>query len=189
MAAVREFVKGLPAVLALGAIAAAFDPDEHWAYRPPVPGLETSIDALVEARLVEHGLAFSPAADPETLLRRVSLDLTGLPPTVEELDAFLADGSPDAYERAVDRLLASPAYGEHQARDWLDLARYADSHGYEKDDAAHHAWRYRDWVIDAFNRRYAVRSSSRSNSSRGTCLPGCDARAAVSRRASTATRW
>src|SRR6185295_8594414 len=93
----------------------------------------------------------SPEATPGALIRRVSLDLTGLPPTVAEVDAFLADTSPDAYDRLVDRLLASPHYGERWARLWLDLARYADTHGYEKDERRI-MWPYRDWVIDAFNR-------------------------------------
>lgn len=133
----------------------------HWAYRPPVrpnpPPVKNTwwprnaIDHFILARLEAEGLSPSPEADKATLLRRVSLDLTGLPPTPEEIDAFLADESPDAYERVVDRLLASPHYGEHWARLWLDLARYADTHGYEK-DARRVMWPYRDWVIDALNR-------------------------------------
>ena len=98
----------------------------------------------------QEGLKPSPEADRATLLRRVSLDLVGLPPTPEEVDAFLADRSPDAYERQVDRLLASPHYGERWARRWLDLARYADTNGYEK-DRPRSIWPYRDWVIDALN--------------------------------------
>ena len=135
--------------------------EEHWAYvkpvRKPFPEVKNKawprngIDQWVLARLEQEGLTPSPEADKPTLLRRVSLDLTGLPPTLQELDAFLADQSPDAYEKAVDRLLASPAYGEHQARYWLDLARYADTNGYEKDDRRS-AWPYRDWVINAFNK-------------------------------------
>ena len=93
------------------------------------------IDAFVLARLESEGLAPSPEADRETLARRLSLDLVGLPPTPAEMDAFLADTSPDAYEKLVDRLLASPHYGERWARPWLDLARYADTNGYEKDQA------------------------------------------------------
>ena len=133
----------------------------HWSYRPPirseVPKVQRSswirnpIDAFVLARLEQEGLAPSPEASREALLRRVSLDLIGLPPTIEEIDAFLADQSPDAYEKVVDRLLASPHYGERWARPWLDLARYADSHGYES-DGLRTMWRYRDWVIDALNR-------------------------------------
>ena len=93
----------------------------------------------------------SPEADKATLLRRVTLDLTGLPPTPAEVDAFLADNSPDAYEKVVDRLLASPRYGERMATDWLDAARYADTNGYQT-DGVRHMWRWRDWVIDALNR-------------------------------------
>src|SRR6202020_1385907 len=92
----------------------------------------------------------SPAADRHTLVRRVYLDLIGLPPTPEEVDAFVRDDSPDAYERLVDRLLASPHYGERWARRWLDLARYADTNGYEK-DRPRSIWLYRDWVIQALN--------------------------------------
>jgi hypothetical protein len=124
---------------------------KHWSYRRiERPANGNSIDALVEARLQPQGLKFSPEASPETLLRRVSLDLTGLPPTPAEIDAFLADTRPGAYERAVDRLLASPHYGERWARPWLDLARYADTNGYEK-DKRRTMWAYRDWVIQALN--------------------------------------
>lgn len=131
----------------------------HWAFepveRPAVPVLDDKwvrnpIDAFVLHRLRTEKIQPSPDAVKETLLRRVSLDLTGLPPTLEELDAYLKDGRPDAYERVVDRLLASPHYGERQAQFWLDLARYADSNGYEVDRTRAH-WRYRDWVIAAFN--------------------------------------
>ncbi len=132
---------------------------EHWSFtpirRPAVPrlaGLQPSnpIDAFIRARLAREGLKPSPPADRATLIRRVSLDLTGLPPTPEEVDAFLKDASPTAYEKVVDRLLASPRYGEQWARMWLDLARYADTQGYEK-DLPRTIWRYRDWVIEAFN--------------------------------------
>lgn len=128
----------------------------HWAFQPiarpapPKPG--NPIDAFVQARLEREHLQPSPEADRRTLLRRVSLDLTGLPPTPPELANFLADSRPDAYERQVDRLLASPHFGERWARPWLDRARYADSDGYEKDWFRPWAWRYRDWVIQAFNR-------------------------------------
>jgi len=131
-----------------------------WAYRPvEAPELPDAsdnwaandIDRFVYRRLAETGLKPESSADPAVLLRRVSLDLTGLPPTIEELDAFLKDTEPGAYERAVDRLLASPRFGERWAAMWLDLARYADSKGYEK-DAHRNIWRYRDWVIEAFNR-------------------------------------
>jgi hypothetical protein len=109
------------------------------------------IDAFLLARLDREGLKPSPEADRATLLRRASLDITGLPPTPAELDRFLADSSPNAYEKQVDRLLASPHYGERWARIWLDAARYADSNGYEK-DAPRLVWFYRDWVINSLNR-------------------------------------
>jgi hypothetical protein len=133
---------------------------KHWAYvkplRPELPAVErkewvkTPIDAFVLARLEHEGLEPSPEAAREILLRRVTLDLTGLPPTPAEIDAFLADTSADAYEKVVDRLLASPHYGERWARPWLDLARYADTNGYEK-DRRRTGWKWRDWVITAFN--------------------------------------
>src|SRR5207302_1243676 len=107
---------------------------------------------FILARLEKEGLAPSPEADKAALLRRVSFDLTGLPPTAEEEAAYLADSSPNAYEKQVDRLLASPRYGERWASMWLDLARYADTKGYEKDRERPGVWPYRDWVIDAFNR-------------------------------------
>ena len=135
---------------------------QHWSFRPidrPESLPETSgawdrspIDSLIRTRLEQEGLAPSPMAAKETLIRRVSLDLTGLLPSVEEVEAFLQDDRPDAYERLVDRLLASPRYGEKWARHWLDLARYADSDGYEKDLLRPHAWRWRQWVIQALNR-------------------------------------
>ena len=109
------------------------------------------MDAFILAKLEEAGIQPSPEADRNTLIRRVSLDLTGLPPTPAEVDQFLADSRPGAYEAMVDRLLASPHYGEKWARQWLDLAHYADSDGYEKDLPRPHAWRWRDWVIHALN--------------------------------------
>jgi hypothetical protein len=109
------------------------------------------IDAFVLAQLEAKGLRPSPHADRLTLLRRVSLDLTGLPPTPQEAEAFLADRSPTAYERVVERLLASPRYGERWARHWLDLARYAESEGFKSDETRPNAWRYRDYVIQALN--------------------------------------
>ena len=134
--------------------------DAHWAFvppvRPPLPEVEASgwvrnsIDQFVLARLEAEGLTPSQEADRATLCRRVSLDLVGLPPSPEELDAFLTDTSADAYEQLVDRLLASPRYGERWARRWLDLARYADTNGYEK-DRPREIWPYRDWVIRALN--------------------------------------
>ncbi|MBI5707249.1 MAG: DUF1553 domain-containing protein [Armatimonadetes bacterium] len=134
---------------------------QHWAFAPvrrlapPKVKLQgwtrNPIDAFVLKRLETAGLKPSHEASKEALIRRVSLDLTGLPPTPQEIDAFLADKRPDAYERVVDRLLKSPHYGEKQAIEWLDLARYADSNGFEKDNNRV-AFKYRDWVIDAFNR-------------------------------------
>ena len=109
-----------------------------------------TLDCFVLARIEEEGLSPSEEASRETLLRRVTLDLTGLPPTLEEIDAFLADKSDDAYEKVVERLLASPHYGERMAIDWLDAARFADTHGYHV-DSQREMWRWRDWVIDAFN--------------------------------------
>ena len=138
-------------------------PDDvrHWAYVKPVrpalprvadPGarVHNPIDAFVLARLEQAGLKPSPPADRARWLRRVSLDLIGLPPTPAEVDAFMADARADARERIVDRLLASPQYGERWARPWLDLARYADSHGFQRDDLRD-LWPYRDWVIRAMN--------------------------------------
>ncbi|HXW14562.1 MAG TPA: DUF1549 domain-containing protein, partial [Terriglobia bacterium] len=124
--------------------------------RPPVPEVNgkdwprNPLDNFVLARLESEGLKPSPEADKATLLRRVYFDLTGLPPTPAEIDAFLADHSPDAYEKRVDQLLASPHYGERMAMPWLDLARYADTHGYHI-DSLRDMWAWRDWVIKAFN--------------------------------------
>ncbi len=138
----------------------------HWAFikpvRPPLPQVKNKkwvrnpIDDFVLARLEKEGLSPSPEADKETLIRRVSLDLIGLPPSIAEVDAFLGDKSPSAYEKVVDRLLASPHYGERWARPWLDLARYADTNGYEK-DMRRVAWRYRDWVINTLNQDMSFR--------------------------------
>jgi hypothetical protein len=141
-------------------IASGAEYKTHWAFVPPrqaaPPGVKdrrwvrNPIDAFVLARLEQEGLKPAPAADRYTLVRRVSLDLVGIPPTPEEADAFVNDPAPDAYERLVDRLLASPRYGERWARRWLDLARYADTNGYEK-DRQRSIWPYRDWVIKALN--------------------------------------
>ena len=122
--------------------------------RSEAPGVrgQNAIDAFVRAKLIDKGLTFSPPADKRTLLRRVTFDLTGLPPTPEEIEAFLADESPQAYERVVERLLDSPHYGERWARHWLDVAHFGESDGFEYDRMRPNAWRYRDWVIDAFNR-------------------------------------
>ncbi|REJ68251.1 MAG: DUF1549 domain-containing protein [Planctomycetota bacterium] len=129
--------------------------EQHWAFVAPrraeMPEDAHPVDAFVRARLDEENLKPAAQADRATLLRRLSLDLTGLPPTLEELDAFLADESPDAYEKQVERLLASPHYGERWARWWMDAARYADSDGYEK-DLPRQQWAWRDWVVGALNR-------------------------------------
>lgn len=132
--------------------------ESHWAFAPVVrPALPKGaasgnpIDAYVVDRLHRENLSLSPQADKVTLLRRLSLDLIGLPPTIAEVDAFVADASPDAYQKQVERLLASPHYGERWGRHWLDAARYADSDGFEK-DKLRYVWFYRDWVINAFNR-------------------------------------
>lgn len=135
--------------------------EDHWAFVAPKPQplpvvkrsewLRQPLDRFILARLEKQGLSPSPEADKSALLRRVSLDLTGLPPTPEEQATFLADSSPNAYEKQVDRLLTSPRYGERWASMWLDLARYADTKGYEKDTERPGVWPYRDWVIDAFN--------------------------------------
>jgi hypothetical protein len=136
------------------------DPNRHWAFRapvkPPLPQTRNTqwpqqpIDRFILARLEAEGLEPSAAADRITLLRRLSLDLVGLPPSIEDARAFLEDPGPDAYERVVERLLASPHYGERWGRHWLDAARYADSDGFEK-DKIRWIWNYRDWVVRAFN--------------------------------------
>ncbi len=136
--------------------------EDHWAFvapKPqPLPAVKQSnwtrqpLDRFILARLEKERLAPSPEADKGELLRRASLDLTGLPPTLGEQASFLADSSPNAYEKQVDRMLASPRYGERWAALWLDLARYADSKGYEADRERPGVWPYRDWVIQAFNR-------------------------------------
>lgn len=137
-------------------VAVVRDAPRHWAYtapqRPPVPPGDHPIDAFIRVRLRQEQLLPNQPADRVTLLRRASFDLTGLPPTPAEVAAFLADQRPGAWTRVVERLLASPHYGERWARHWLDLARYADSDGFEKDTGRPHAWRYRHWVIQAFNR-------------------------------------
>ncbi|MBI1904545.1 MAG: DUF1549 domain-containing protein, partial [Planctomycetia bacterium] len=134
--------------------------EKHWAFippqRPPLPKVKnrdwaaSELDLHVLAKLEKLGLAPSPEAEKTTLIRRVTLDLTGLPPTPEEVDAFLADPSPDAYEKLVERLLASPRFGERVAARWLDAARYADTNGYQT-DGERSMWRWRDWVIESFN--------------------------------------
>jgi hypothetical protein len=142
-------------------IAEGAEYDEHWAFiapqSPEVPEIvdakvviRNPIDAFIAARLKQEGLAMSPEADRATLIRRLSLDLTGLPPTIAELEAFLRDESEQAYQRVVDRLLTSPAYAERMTLNWLDVARYADTHGYNNDGESTQ-WPWRDWVINAFN--------------------------------------
>jgi hypothetical protein len=133
----------------------------YWAFQkvthPPPPKVREAgwvrrpVDAFILADLEANGLKPAPPADKATLLRRATFDLTGLPPTPEEVDAFLADDSPKAFDRVVDRLLASPRYGERWARHWLDLARYAESEGFKADEIRPNAWRYRDYVIKSFN--------------------------------------
>jgi hypothetical protein len=134
--------------------------ENWWSLRPivraPIPALEATpaanpIDQFLSVKLRDHGLAFSPEADRRTLMRRLFFDLIGLPPTPEEVHSFLRDQSHRAYEDLVERLLASPHYGERWARHWLDVVHYGDSHGYDKDQPRPHAWRYRDYLIRAFN--------------------------------------
>ncbi|MBI3874707.1 MAG: DUF1549 domain-containing protein, partial [Verrucomicrobia bacterium] len=132
----------------------------HWAFvapqKPALPKVANAkwprngIDHFIAAKLAEKALSTSPEASREVLIRRVTLDLTGLPPTPAEVDEFLADKSSDAYEKAVDRLLKSPRYGEHMGRYWLDAARYGDTHGLHLDNERS-IWPYRDWVVRAFN--------------------------------------
>jgi hypothetical protein len=133
----------------------------HWAFQPirdvapPVvdstAAASSPLDRFIGAKLAEHGLSPAPAADRRTLIRRATYDLTGLPPTPEEIAAFLADEAPGAFSRLVERLLASPRYGERWGRWWLDVARYADTNGQDENKVMANAWRYRDWVIRSFN--------------------------------------
>src|SRR4051812_47681541 len=132
-----------------------------WAFRPvvkpPVPAVKDQgwsrnpIDALIASKLETKDLNPNPPADKLTRLRRVTLDMTGLPPTQDEIQKFMSDDSPNAWEKVVDRLLASPQYGERWGRHWLDVARYADSNGFKADETRPNIWRYRDYVIKAFN--------------------------------------
>ena len=138
------------------ASAAVADPLDWWSLKPlaavtPPPGVENPVDAFVRAKLTAQGLNPAPAAGARTLIRRLYFDLTGLPPTPEQTEAFVADTAPDAYERLVETLLASPRYGERWARHWLDVVHYGDTHGYDKDKLRPHAWPYRDYVVRAFN--------------------------------------
>jgi cytochrome c553 len=153
---------GVKVPASLGKHAARYEKlrKEHWAWQPlrevavPPAGdaAESDVDRFLLAKLREKGLFPVGEADKSVLIRRVTFDLTGLPPTPEETDAFLADTSPHAFAKLVDRLLASPAYGERWGRHWLDLARYAESSGPSRNMPYPHAWRYRDWVLDAFNK-------------------------------------
>ncbi|MFP6858773.1 MAG: DUF1549 and DUF1553 domain-containing protein [Roseibacillus sp.] len=168
-------MKAVPAtviclLLAAAASSTAEEPEKpitdqdrrHWSFLPPVrPALpavkdaaavRNPIDRFILARLEENNLSFAPEADRRTLLRRLSFDLTGLPPTPQEIDDFLNDRAPDAWQHVVSRLLASSAYGERWAQHWLDVARFAESDGFEFDHERKEAWRYRDWVIEALNR-------------------------------------
>ena len=160
IASIRQWIEaGAPGPDSTAPLASAKS-QKHWAYvkpvRPEIPQVKTAawcrnlIDNFILAKLEAEGLKPAPEAEKRTLLRRVYLDLIGLPPSPAEVDTFIADQTPDAYEKVVDRLLASPRYGERWARPWLDLARYADSNGYEKDNPRT-AWEYRDWVIRALN--------------------------------------
>ena len=146
-------------------IAAGAKYEPHWSFIPPrkapLPEVKNSkwvrnpIDNFILARLEQEKLKPNPEADKRTLIRRVTLDLTGLPPTPEEVEAFVKDQSPDAYEKVVDRLLASPQWGEHRAHYWLDAARYGDTHGIHFDNYRE-MWTYREWVINAVQRKPAV---------------------------------
>ena len=142
-------------------IAQGAEYQRHWAYEPPVkadvPAGQNGVDVLVARRLAEIGLQPSPEADRRTLIRRLSWDLIGLPPTPEEVAAFENDSSPKAYEKLVDRLLQNPHYGERMAITWLDVVRFADTIGYHSDNPRN-VWPYRDWVIQSFQRQQAVRS-------------------------------
>jgi mono/diheme cytochrome c family protein len=159
VATVRHWIESGAKIPAESAAAAGHS--SHWAFQKPIrtpqPKVSAAawprgaIDGFILARLEQEGLSPSPQAERPTLIRRLSLDSVGLPPSLDEVDAFTADDRPDAYERVVDRLLASPHYGERWGRHWLDLARYADSNGYTR-DFGRQIWKYREWVIDAINR-------------------------------------
>ena len=166
MVPVKRTATGLALVLAMLSASPAANADSqsappaYWAFVAPEPGetpavaskwVRTGIDSFILAGLLAEGLRPTSEVSRERLLRRVHLDLTGLPPTPDHLSAFLSDESPDAYEKVVDSLLASPHYGERWAQKWLDVVRYADTDGFERDGFREHAWRYRDYVVDAFN--------------------------------------
>ena len=162
VAAIRQWIRegaNWPDALVLGA--QSKQRKLHWSFQPinnpelPVVQNENwfknEIDHFILHRLEQEKSSPSEAADKATLIRRITLDLTGLPPTPAEVDQFLNDSSPEAYERVVERLLASPRFGEKWARHWLDLCHYADSDGYLTDAVRPHAWRYRDWVVNSLN--------------------------------------
>ena len=153
----------LALVLSLPLLGRTPPPDRapHWAYRPLLEPalprvargdwLRTPVDAFVLARLEEVGLTPAPETSRRALIRRLTVDLTGLPPSPEEVANFLADPAPDAYERLVDRLLASPRHGERWARHWMDAVHYAETHGHDEDAIRANAWHYRDYLIGSFN--------------------------------------
>ena len=148
------FAVGLGAVATCSAAPPTFTPLQraYWAFQPIVVSEEgRSVDSFISAKLAAKGLDLAPRAGRRTLIRRATFDLIGLPPTPEEVEAFIDDDSPEAFRKVVDRLLASPHYGERWARHWLDVARYAESDGFEHDVSRPNVWRYRDYVIDAFN--------------------------------------
>ena len=142
-------------LLALSAVALGAEPKGWWAFeplmRPKVPERTNPVDHFIRAKLVNKGLSLSPEADRRTLIRRVTFDLTGLPPTPEEVEAFINDKDAHAYDKLVDKLLASPAYGERFARLWMDCVHFAETHGHDQDRVRPNAWRYRDYLITAFN--------------------------------------
>ncbi len=154
-------MRGLTAIFllyALNGYSAELTAKKHWSWQPlkraSVPDASrhaNPIDAFIVARLKPKGLKLAPEADRHTLIRRLTFNLTGLPPTPKEIDGYIHDVEPGAYDRLVDRLLASATYGEHWAQHWLDLARFAETDGFEHDKVRPNAWRYRDWVIKAFN--------------------------------------
>ncbi|MFO0808519.1 MAG: DUF1549 domain-containing protein [Gemmataceae bacterium] len=152
------------------------DPADWWSLKPlvqpPVPGGGHPVDAFVRAALRAKGMEPSPPADRRTLARRLFFDLIGLPPSPEEVEAFVADAAPDAYDRLVDRLLASPHYGERWARHWLDVVHYGDTHGYDKDKPRPNAWPYRDYVIRAFNEDKPVGRFVREQIAGDVLFPG-----------------
>ena len=148
------FAVGFGAVATSAAASPAFTTQQraYWAFQPIVAfEQQRSIDSFITAKLEARGIDLAPQADKRTLIRRATFDLIGLPPTPEEVQAFLADDTPEAFSKVVDRLLASPHYGERWGRHWLDVARYAESSGFETDVTRPYIWRYRDYVIQAFN--------------------------------------